>query len=103
MRPYCSESEKLNDFKLVISPSEENGSLKIFQQVWVWGSVFVKDFEKSFTVQHGEKLWLHVANGEIEVEGQILKKGDALKVENQTALKVKGKAPKSEFIMIELN
>ena len=97
-----SETEKLNQFRLVISPDEENGSLKIFQQTWVWASIFEKGFEKTFTIQHGEKVWLHVANGEIEVDGQVLKKGDALKIEDQTALKIKGLASKSEFVMMEL-
>jgi quercetin 2,3-dioxygenase len=97
-----SREDKLNNFRLVISPSEENGSLKIYQQVWVWASVFEKDFEKSFSLQNGEKLWLHVANGEIQVDGQVLKKGDALKIEEQTALKIKGLASESEFVMMEL-
>jgi quercetin 2,3-dioxygenase len=97
-----SREDKLNNFRLVISPSEENGSLKIYQQVWVWASVFEKDFEKSFSLQNGEKLWLHVANGEIQVDGHVLKKGDALKIEEQTALKIKGLASESEFVMMEL-
>lgn len=97
-----SDSEKLDNFKLVISPNEENGSLKIFQRTWVWSSIFNQGFEKSFTVLNGKKLWLHVASGEIEVDGQKLKKGDGLGVEDQTALLIKGIGLKSEFIMMEL-
>lgn len=97
-----SESEKLNNFRLVISPDEKDGSLKIYQKTWVWGSTFEQGAEKSFPVVNGEKLWLHVATGEIEVDGQKLKKGDGLNASDVTALKIKGVAPKSEFIIIEL-
>ncbi len=97
-----SEQEKLNNFKLVISPNEEEGSLKIYQQAWVWSSIFEKEIEKSFSVKNGEKLWLHVANGEIEVDGQKLIKGDGLGINDQTALKIKGLASRSEFIIMEL-
>jgi redox-sensitive bicupin YhaK (pirin superfamily) len=97
-----SESEKLNQFKLVISPNEENGSLKIFQQAWVWSSIFTSGFEKSFSIQRGTKLWLQVANGEIEVDGRKLKKGDALGIEDQKSFNIKGIADKSEFLMLEL-
>lgn len=99
---FFSESEKLNNFKLVISPDEKDGSLKIFQKTWVWGSVFEQGTEKTFPVKNGNKLWLHVATGEIEVDGRKLKKGDGLNAKDVTALKVKGVAPKSEFIIMEL-
>lgn len=97
-----SEEEKLNNFRLVISPNEENGSLKIFQKTWVWSSVFEKGIEKKFEIQHGQKLWLHVASGEIEVDGQKLKKGDGLGIDDQRSFKISGIASKSEFVMLEL-
>lgn len=97
-----SDQEKLNNFKLIISPDEADGSLKIFQQAWVWSALFERDFEKSFSILHGEKLWLHVASGEIQVDGEKLKKGDGLQVTEQTALNIRGLAPKSEFILMEL-
>ncbi len=97
-----SHEDKLNQFKLVISPTGEKESLQIFQQTWVWASVFEKNFEKSLSLQADRKLWLHVATGEIEVEGQNLKKGDAIAVKDQASLKIKGLADESEFVLIEL-
>ncbi len=97
-----SENEKLNHFKLIISPDEEGESLKIFQKAWVWSSLFSSGFEKSFPIQKGKKLWLHMASGEIEVDGQKLVKGDGLAVQDQELINIKGLATKSEFIILEL-
>ena len=94
--------EKKNAFKLVISPEGTDGSLKIFQKAWVWGSVFTEGFEKKFEVKNGKDIWLHVANGEIEVNGKRLAKGDAISFEGQTNFNVKGIGHFSEFVTIEL-
>jgi redox-sensitive bicupin YhaK (pirin superfamily) len=97
-----STQEKLNQFKLIISPNGENGSLQINQKAWVWASVFEKNVQKTFKAQNGKNLWLHIAKGEIEVNGQQLKKGDGLRIDDQSSFNVKGLAPEAEFVMMEL-
>lgn len=97
-----SKQDKLNQFRLIISPNGEQKSLQMTQKTWVWASVFEKSFEKTFEVKNGSKVWLHVANGEIEVNGQSLKKGDGLRIEKQDSFLVKGIGSEAEFVMMEL-
>lgn len=94
--------EKLNQFKLIISPNSDQGSMKIYQQAWVWASIFENGFEKSFSLTQGKRAWLHVGRGELKVNGQTLKKGDAVALESQDSLKIQGSADESEFVIIEL-
>ncbi|MFN8791375.1 MAG: hypothetical protein ACK5Y2_07965 [Bdellovibrionales bacterium] len=86
----------------MISPNEEAGSLKIFQEAWVWSSVFTKGHQAQFQLQHGNKAWLHVGRGEIEVNGQRLVKGDALAITQDEKLSITGRSEDAEFLILEL-
>lgn len=98
-----STQEKKNNFKLVISPTAEGNSLKIYQQAWVWASIFEKDFEKFFSMSHGKRAWLHVGQGEVKINNdRILKKGDAIALEKEDEIKIQGVADQSEFLILEL-
>lgn len=97
-----SNEEKKNQFKLIISPDADQNSLKIVQQAWVWASIFEQGFEKSFSMKKGKRAWLHVGRGELVVNGQTLKKGDAIAIEGNDELSIKGSADESEFLIIEL-
>lgn len=99
---YFSYDEKKNQFKLIISPNEDQDSLKIFQQAWVWASCFSKNFEKDFIPHFGDKAWLHVGRGEIEVGGKKLKTGDAVSILDKDVARIKGLSDDSEFIIVEL-
>jgi len=96
-----SLEEKRNQFRLVISPNEHAGSLKIFQEAWVWASVFTKGYQADFELRHGNKAWLHVGRGEIEVNGQRLGKGDALAISEKEKLSVAGRSEDAEFLILE--
>lgn len=97
-----AREEKANQFRLIISPEGTQESLKIYQQAWVWASIFEQGFEKSFFLQNGKRAWLHVGRGELIVNGQTLTKGDAIAIEEGGQLNIKGSAEDSEFLIIEL-
>jgi redox-sensitive bicupin YhaK (pirin superfamily) len=98
-----SRQDKLNQFRLILSPEGDRGSLKIHQKAWVWASVLEKEVEREFVMEKGPLLWLQVASGEIEVENHRLKKGDGLRVENPSRLRIKGVSLESEFLLIEMS
>jgi redox-sensitive bicupin YhaK (pirin superfamily) len=95
-------SEKLNQLRLVISPDESNGSLKIFQKTWVWASLVEKDKTFQYSIQHGSKTWLHVGNGKIQVNDETLLKGDAVAIEDDKPVKIMGLGEKSDLVLIEV-
>jgi redox-sensitive bicupin YhaK (pirin superfamily) len=96
-------SEKLNQWRLVISPTQENQSLLIHQKVWVWASLIQNKQSNSFNLKNGKRAWLHVGLGEVTVNGRKLVKGDALSLEADQALQIQGEAPESDLLLIELD
>lgn len=97
-----SREEKLNQWRLIISPNEENASLKIYQQTWVWASILEQEKSMDFQLQNGKRAWLHVGLGEIEVGGQVLKKGDALSITQDDKLRIRGVEAISDLVLLEL-
>lgn len=95
-------AEKLNQWRLIISPDEEKGSLKIFQKTWVWASLLEKEKAMTFEMQKGQKSWLHVGSGEVEINGQTFKKGDGLAVSKGEILQLKGVEATSDLVLLEL-
>jgi quercetin 2,3-dioxygenase len=96
-----TKEEKLNNFCLILSPEQSGASLKIFQNIWVWSSLFVKEKSRTFNFTKGSRCWLHVATGEIKVGNMKLKKGDAISVSDNQSLDIQGIAEISDFIIME--
>jgi quercetin 2,3-dioxygenase len=95
-------AEKLNQWRLIISPDQENKSLLINQKTWVWASLVENDETTFFTLRKGQRAWLHVGQGEVLVNGNKLTKGDALSVSSDQELKIQGLAKESDLVLIEL-
>lgn len=64
----------------VITPTGENGTLKIKQQASLSQLILAQDTEQSIYVPSGRKVYIHVVEGELLVEGHVLAKGDGAKV-----------------------
>ncbi len=91
--------EKLNKLRLVVSQDGKQNSVAVRQNVEVYGSILEKGKPLAFEATTGAGLWLQVATGELEVNGQTLKNGDGLAIENERALEIKGLADQSEFLL----
>ena len=60
------------------SPDGASGSLAIRQQAWLRGALLDEGEWVDFIPDPGRRYWLHVAQGEANVEGRPFKAGDAL-------------------------
>jgi redox-sensitive bicupin YhaK (pirin superfamily) len=84
--------------QLVASHDARDGSLKIHQDVDLYrGEV---DGDLRFDFRPGRYGWLQVASGEMTVNGQALKAGDGVAIEEEKAIEVKGKG---EVLLFDLN
>lgn len=63
---------------LLASPDGAEGSLTIRQQAWLRGALLGNGETVQWSPQPGRRYWLHVARGEVEIEGQRLSAGDGL-------------------------
>lgn len=96
-----SREQKLNQLKLLASKEGRDGSQKINQDADVYASVFTADVEKEFQVRPGRAVWIQLAEGEAEVNGQILHSGDGLAIQDEKTLKIKS-TKETEFLLFDL-
>lgn len=99
---HFSQTDKLNRLALLVSPEGKNGSLRIHQKAHIYGS----HLQEGQSVEHSpvyDKLWLQVASGTLDVNGQVVAEGDGLGIKDSDAKSLKIKAHKdSEFILLDL-
>jgi redox-sensitive bicupin YhaK (pirin superfamily) len=97
------KSVKLNQWRLIISPDQENESLLINQKTWVWSSLIENSKTIAFNLKKGKRAWLHVGLGEVSANGKKLIKGDALSFSSEQSLEIQGLAHESDLVLIELD
>ncbi|WP_373974741.1 pirin family protein [Chitinibacter sp. SCUT-21] len=83
-----SEAEKRGQLRLVASPDAENGSVLIHQDVRLYVGLFDGDEQYVAPIQMGRKLYVHIARGLLEVNGIVLKAGDAAMLTHETQLQL---------------
>ena len=89
-------------FTLVTSNSGRDGSLAINQDA----DLYIARLEPGQQVSHASKPerhgWLHVAEGEVRLDGDTLKAGDAAAVSDEARLEVVATKP-SQVLLFDLN
>jgi redox-sensitive bicupin YhaK (pirin superfamily) len=94
-----AETGKLH---LVASKTGRGGSMEIHQDA----DLLFSKLEAGQSVKHplaaGRHAWLHVAEGEVTVNGQKLAGGDAAAVSQETALEIAAAKP-SQVLLFDLN
>lgn len=73
----------------VISPDGRNGTLKIKQNARLSQLILLPEQLIALPVQQDRAYYLHLVNGELELQGQTLSAGDGIKLLKQTELNVK--------------
>jgi quercetin 2,3-dioxygenase len=72
--------EKRGRLRLIASPDAREGSVTIHQDAHVYAGLFDDGERAVHAVEPGRRVYVHVARGSIEVDGQRLAAGDALKI-----------------------
>lgn len=81
-----STESKLNRWALIASPEAWDGSLKVHQDVTLCATVLEAGHSLPLEVSEGRSAYMHVARGEVEIDGQRLVTGDALKIDDASKL-----------------
>lgn len=84
---HFDAAEKRGCLRLIISPSGENESLSVYQDVRVYAGLF--DGAEQFTLHLPENryAYAHVARGSLELNGQYLSAGDGMRIRNERELR----------------
>ena len=86
--------------RLIGSRDGRDGSVTIRQDVDAYASVLEDGQNLSHALAPGRHAWLHVAEGELELNGNRMKEGDGAAVSDERALEIAGKG--AEFLLFDL-
>lgn len=96
-----TRDQKLNQFKLMASKDGHDDSQKIHQDVNLYASVLEEGKTQEFKLKTGRAVWLQLAEGELEVNGQVLTSGDGVAIQEEELLKFKANK-ETEFLLFDL-
>ena len=99
---YFPATERQGKLCLIASRDGAEGSLKMNQDAKVYASLLAEGETLNYDLKVGRHLWLQVAKGKIEVNGQYLSQGDGVAVSEETRLDFLG-VEQAEFLLFDLN
>jgi quercetin 2,3-dioxygenase len=81
-----SDSEKRGKLRLVMSPDGADGSLEIRQDARVYAGLFDGDETARLELATDRFAYVHVARGDVSVNGTMLSEGDGVRVSDEQSL-----------------
>ena len=97
----CPEEDKRGRLRLIASPDGENGSVRMHQDAKLYVGLFDNDEAARLPLASGRRAFVHIARGEVEVNGIALKAGDALKATDVAELNI-GHGKGAEVLVFDL-
>ena len=98
---HFAPEEKRGRLRLIISPDGDEGSLSVHQDVRVFAGLFDGDEAQRFELPAKRFAYVHVARGALEVNGQRLSAGDAVKLRNVREVSF-AKGEQAEVLLFDL-
>jgi len=96
------DASKRGQLRLIASPDGRDGSVTVHQDANLYAALVDGDEALGFTQKPGRLTYVHVIRGTVDVNGQPLSGGDALKVTGETTLRI-GKGRDAEILLFDLN
>lgn len=90
------------DLHLVTSRDGRDGSISIHQDADLWLARLDPGQKVAHKLQTGRHAWVHVAEGEVEINGQALSGGDAAEVEGDATIQLAAQKP-AQVLLFDLN
>ncbi len=94
-------AEKQGKLRLVASRDGQDGSVTIHQNLNLYIGLLEGDDSISYQVQPDRSAWLHVAQGEITIDGRILTAGDAIAYPSGSKLEISSES-NGEILLFDL-
>jgi quercetin 2,3-dioxygenase len=93
--------QKLGKWAVAASSDGRDGSITIHADVVLNVAQVRPGDELTYSLSKGRGAWLHVATGSVQVDGQTLQAGDALRIEDEAEFKLLGVQP-GEVLLFDL-
>jgi redox-sensitive bicupin YhaK (pirin superfamily) len=106
VNPHYAEKSMKNastgKLHLITSKAGRDGSIAIHQDADLYLGKLDANQNLTHTLAPGRHAWLHVAEGEVTLNGQTLTAGDAVAVSNESQLDLRG-SKTSQVLLFDLN
>ena len=98
---HFDAASKRGRLTLIASPDAREGSVKIHQDACIYAALIDGAEKATHALAKGRRAYVHVARGEVSVNGTALKAGDALKV-SEIGEVVLGQGRDAEVLLFDL-
>jgi len=91
-----------NHFGRIAAPEPRENEVRLVQDAEIWVAKLDADVEAIHPLPQGRKAWLQVAKGEVMLDGQVLKAGDAAAITDQAQIAVRSQTA-AEVLLFDLS
>jgi quercetin 2,3-dioxygenase len=101
---FFSDEEKLNQLRVIASPTAENGAVKIHQDARLLAGLLEDGKSVTHALAKGRGAWIQVATGSVTLNGKALKAGDGAAITDEEKITLTGNAngKKAEVLLFDL-
>jgi len=98
---HFDQAAKKGQLRLIASADGRDGSVLIHQDAALYAALLDGEDALNFRLAPGRAAYVHVARGELTVDGVSLASGDALKIKDRESISL-GQASKAEVLVFDL-
>jgi hypothetical protein len=96
-----TDAERSGTLRLIASHDAREGSVQIHQDLDLYASLLAPEDRVRHVLPAGRQAWIHVARGELEINGQRLAAGDAAAITEAGPLELVGTTA-SEVLLFDM-
>jgi len=96
-----STDDKRGRLRLIASRDQADGSVRVHQDVRIYAGLFDGNESARLEVAAGRQLYVHLATGQLQVNGETLQAGDALKLSGVETLEL-AQGENAEVLVFDL-
>lgn len=98
---HFDQASKTGQLRLIASPDRKDGAVLIHQDAYIYASILTAGDVLEHSIANGRTAYVHVIHGQIDVCGNTLKTGDALKITETNLIDFRN-ANEVEFLFFDL-
>jgi redox-sensitive bicupin YhaK (pirin superfamily) len=97
-----ADADKRGRLRLVVSPDGRDGSVVIHQDTEISAALLNDGETVTRALKPGRKGWVQVVRGTVAVNGETVRVGDGVALDNEGAITVAARADDSEVLVFDL-
>ena len=98
---HISEEDRRGKLCLLVSPDGRNGSISAHQNALLFSTLLEAGESVEYSLASGRRAWVHVAGGNVIVNGVALGDGDGARVKNESQVRIEGRG-NAEVLFFDL-